>query len=84
MDYPFPNVDSAEDYTQHVAVTPSDSTQLPSFTRALYVGGVGDITATLGGVDGFYKEVPAGTILKGRFTYVKQTGTTATYIIARG
>lgn len=65
-----------------VAVTKSDSTVL-STTRALYVGGAGDVAVTMrdGSVVTF-SAVPAGTFLPLRVTKVMSTNTTATLILA--
>ena len=64
------------------AVTPSDSTDLAFTSRALYVGGAGNIVCTmLGGGDVTFTAVPAGMILPIRVTRVKSTSTTATSII---
>jgi hypothetical protein len=64
------------------AVTPSDSTDLAYTSRALYIGGAGNIVATMaGGGDVTFVAVPAGTILPIRVTRVKSTSTTATSII---
>lgn len=65
------------------SVTPSDSTNLSSIARALWVGGAGDVAvvcpdntvATLVGV-------PAGTLLPVRAKRVNSTNTTATSIVA--
>lgn len=64
------------------AVTPSDSTDLAYTSRALYVGGAGNIVVTMaGGGDVTFAAVPAGSILPVRVTRVKSTSTTATSII---
>lgn len=64
------------------AVTPSDSTDLAYTSRALYVGGAGNIVVTMaGGGDVTFTAVPAGSILPVRVTRVKSTSTTATSII---
>jgi hypothetical protein len=64
------------------AVTPSDSTDLAFTSRALYVGGVGNIVVTMaGGGDVTFSAVPAGSILPVRVTRVKATSTTATSIV---
>lgn len=64
------------------AVTPADDTPLAETTRALYVGGAGDVTLTLvsGATLGF-ANVPAGTLLPVRATAIKATGTTATALV---
>lgn len=66
-----------------VAVTPNDSTALTKTSRAVYVGGAGNLTVTMAdGVDVVFNSVPAGFILPIRVTYVKSTGTTATNIVS--
>ena len=64
------------------AVTPNDSTDLAFTSRALYVGGAGNIVVTMaGGGDVTFTAVPAGSILPVRVARVKATSTTATGII---
>lgn len=69
--------------TRLFAVTPDDTTLLAESTRAVYVGGAGNISVlpvgqgtsvTLTGVQG-------GTILPIRVARVNATGTTATAIV---
>lgn len=65
------------------AVTPSDSTDLATTARGLYVGGAGNIAVTTaGGDDVTFTGVGAGTILPVRVARVKATSTTATAIVA--
>ena len=65
-----------------VAVTKSDSTVLNA-TRALYIGGSGDVAVTMaGGGNVTFSALAAGTILPIRVTKVLSTGTTATNIVA--
>jgi hypothetical protein len=64
------------------AVTPDDLADLPIASRALYVGGSGDVHVTLvGGGDVTLKAVPVG-ILPLRVRRVHMAGTTATDIVA--
>jgi hypothetical protein len=59
----------------------SDTVALPFVTRALYVGGLGDISVTM--KDGsvvLFTAVPAGTLLKVRATHLR-AATTATLVI---
>ncbi len=64
------------------AVTPSDSTDLAYTSRALYIGGSGNVVVTMaGGGDVTFSAVTAGAILPIRVTRVKATNTTATSII---
>lgn len=64
-----------------VAVTPSDTADLPRLTRAIYVGGQGDVRAMLrdGSVITF-KDMSAGWHPV-RIARVQATGTTATNIV---
>lgn len=67
-----------------VAVVPSDAVDLAVPSRALYVGGAGDVTAimTRGGNTVVFKAVPVGTTLPVSVSRVMVTGTTATNIVA--
>lgn len=66
-----------------VAVTPSDSVDLTYDTRALYVGGTGDISViTENGQTVTLVGVPAGSFLPISVSRVRATGTTATNIVA--
>lgn len=65
------------------AVTPSDSADLTYDTRALYVGGAGDISIiTENGQTVTLVGVPAGSFLPISVSRVRATGTTATNIVA--
>lgn len=65
------------------AVTPHDTTALGNVTRAIYVGGAGDVEViTKGGDTVVFSSVPAGTILPVRATHVKSSNTTASNILA--
>lgn len=69
--------------TAAVAVTPSDTTDLNYLTRAIYVGGGGDLTVVMAnGVTVTFSAVPAGTMLPIRVNRVRTTGTSATLIVA--
>lgn len=65
-------------------VTPSDSANLATPTRALYVGGAGDVVVVMNAYQNAVKfaSVPAGTILPVRVLRVNATNTTATLIVA--
>lgn len=68
--------------THGFSATPSDTTDLPEVTRAIYVGGSGSVHALLAsGADLTLAGVAAGTILPIRVQRIKATGTTATFII---
>lgn len=67
-------------YENAAAISPGASA-LAAVTRAIYVGGAGDVVATIGGTTVTFKAPPVGTILPVRATHV--TGaTTATLLIA--
>ena len=64
------------------AVTASDTVPLVYVSRALYVGGAGNLSVTMqGGGNVTFVAVPAGTVLPIRVTHVRSTSTTATSII---
>jgi len=64
-------------------VTASDSTILPEPTRAIFVGGAGNVAVTMhGGGSLTFTGVPAGTVLPIKVTQVLSTGTTATSMLA--
>ena len=66
-----------------VAVTPSDTVSLtPNPTRALYVGGAGNVVVLIGGSAVTFTGVQAGSILPICVTRVNSTNTTATNIVA--
>jgi hypothetical protein len=63
------------------AITPNDSTDLAVSTRALYVGGTGNVKVdTVAGTTVTFTAVPVG-ILPVRVRRVHSTGTTATNIV---
>ena len=65
------------------AVTPNDSADLAATSRALYVGGAGNVRVTTAGGDTVtFTGVPAGAILPVRVRRVFSTSTTATTILA--
>lgn len=69
--------------THAVAVTPHDTNELSSVTRALYVGFGGNLKVTMqNGGDVTFVDVPTGTTLPIRCTKVFNTGTVASSILA--
>lgn len=64
------------------AVTPSDSTDVPDVTRAIFVGGGGAVQVVLAsGAELAFAGVAGGTILPIRVQRIKATGTTATLLV---
>jgi hypothetical protein len=66
------------------AVTPNNSTDLANATRALYIGGAGDVKVDLVGTGTavIFAGLAAGTILPVRATRVYAADTDATSIVA--
>ncbi len=64
------------------SITPNDSTDLTQETRALYVGGSGNLAVVMAsGQLVTFAGVTAGSLLPIRVDRVKATGTTATDIL---
>lgn len=63
------------------AVTPNDNADLPNFSRALYVGGAGDLEVTTVGGDTVTFAAASG-LLPVCVSRVRASGTSATGIIA--
>jgi hypothetical protein len=70
--------------TDGEAVTPHNSTNMTNVSRALWVGGAGNITAVMhpSGTVLLFSGIAAGTLLPIRVSRVNSTGTTATLITA--
>jgi hypothetical protein len=66
------------------AVTTSDSVIYAQPTRALYIGGAGNITVDMadGGTSVLFVAVQGGTILPIQVTRIYSTGTTASNMVA--
>ena len=65
-----------------IAITPDDSQPLGQVTRAIYVGGEGDLVVSMPeGETVTLAAVQAGAIYPIRCTHVLQTGTTATGLV---
>lgn len=65
------------------AVIPDDTDDLPNITRALYVGGAGDIAVEMmSGSSVVLRAVPGGALVPLRARRVLSAGTTATHIVA--
>ncbi len=66
-----------------VAITPSDENDLAQISRAVYVGGAGDLAVTMkDGSIATFKNLIAGSSIAIRVSRVLSTGTTATHIVA--
>ena len=65
------------------AILPDDASELPSVTKAIYVGAEGDVTLRPVGNSSpvTFRNVPAGFILDVRAAAVHATGTTAADIV---
>ena len=69
--------------TRAFVITPSDANNLTVFSRAIYVGGAGNISVlTLEDHIVTFTGLLAGSILPVRVKRVNSTGTTATNLIA--
>lgn len=68
---------------EHAAeIAPDDAAILPFVTRALYVGGGGDVALRLmGGAEVTFRGVQAGSLIPIRVDRVRSSGTTATGLI---
>ena len=67
----------------YAAVTPSDSTDFDVLTRAIYVGGAGNVVAVRrDGTTVTFTGVPAGSVLPIACRRINSTSTTATSIVA--
>lgn len=84
MGAPSTNVISSPDPAYAAAaVTPSDSTDLTSVARGLYIGGAGAVNVDLpDGSTVLFAAANSGSILPVRVRRVRSTSTTATNIVA--
>jgi hypothetical protein len=63
-------------------IAPDDLAPLPHVTRALYVGGAGDVALRLmGGGEVVFRGLQAGSLIPLRADLVRRTGTTATGLV---
>lgn len=64
------------------SISPSDISDLPETTRAIYVGTPGNLVVNLAsGASLTFTNVPSGTVLPVRVSAVKATGTSATDLV---
>lgn len=71
---------SPPEYAAEIA--PSDAELLPHVTRALYVGGAGDVALRMiGGTEVVLRGLQAGSLLPLRIDMIKRAGTTATGLV---
>lgn len=69
--------------THAIAITPNDTALLPVVTRAIYAGQTGDVSVEMqSGQIVTFENIQAGSILAIRALKVRQTGSTATGLIA--
>jgi len=71
-----------DSYSHAFVITPNNAVDLPQETRAIYVGGAGNLNVTL--TDGYgvqFQAVPVGTILPIAAKRVASVGTSATYLL---
>ncbi len=69
-------------FSRVVPVTPSNTTDLPEFPAALWIGGAGNVVVDIGGATSVaLNSVPTG-LFPIRPIRVRATGTTATNILA--
>jgi len=74
---------SNQPFTQGVTITPSDTVDIAAGpTRAVYVGGAGNVRAIMGGAAVNFLAVPVGTLLHISATRINVAGTTATNLVA--
>lgn len=74
---------TGEPATHAAAVTPNDGVDLPSVSRAFYIGVSGNLSVVMaGGETATFVGLPTGGILPIQATRVRATGTTATSIVA--
>lgn len=68
---------------QHAfSITPANSTDLTHATRAIWVGGAGNLNVTtVGGETVLFSGIAAGTLLPIAATQVQSSSTTATLIV---
>lgn len=66
------------------AIEPSDTAGLMQATKAIYVGGGGDVTVRTvrADADVTFRNVPSGSILDIRVNAVRSSGTSATDLVA--
>jgi hypothetical protein len=73
----------SEPATGAFVITPHASNELPFTTKAIYIGGAGDLTLRPinGDTDVQFKNLAAGSVLDIRAKAVRASGTSATFLI---
>ncbi|WP_020474231.1 spike base protein, RCAP_Rcc01079 family [Zavarzinella formosa] len=70
-------------YAHAAVLTKSDTDELTKVSRALYVGGTGNINVvTAAGETVLFSAIPVGTLLPIRIKQLLSTNTTATLVVA--
>jgi len=69
--------------SNYFAITPSDNVELPTATKAIYVGQAGDVSVVplRGSAAVVFRNLQAGSILDVRTQMVKAFGTTAANLV---
>lgn len=68
--------------THAFSITPADATDLSEITRAIYIGGAGNLTVVLqSDAEVTFTGLATGTVLPLRARQISATGTTATAIL---
>lgn len=69
--------------TRCFSIVPHATNDLPTVTKAFYVGGAGDVTLRAVGdmADVTFKNIAAGSIIDVRVQAVRVAGTTATFLV---
>lgn len=81
-EFPYSGNDPSGVASRANAIVPHDVNDLAYVSRAIYVGGSGDVTlTTLNGDKVAFKGLVAGSILPVRASRVWSTGTTATNLV---
>jgi hypothetical protein len=75
-------VSPATQFNKATSLSPSDGTDLPQITEAIWIGGAGVVAAIFPDNTVVNFTVPAGTLLPIKVKRVNLTNTTATLLVA--